>query len=162
MGIALLLAGAVSCLGLVISRTMDRRIPKEAWMDFFMWLVSLAFFSICRFYIYPKHLYRFFVTTNWDRNYLIISAALCMTMFNLLIFIDALSGTYARLLVALNNGQKHAFNESCRCFRCSSQRKNTTSHLKPPLTAFMRFVGDFQKINPQSGLKVSTQAADAA
>merc|ERR1712168_1397384 len=127
IGIALLLAGAVSCLGLVISRTMDRRIPKEAWMDFFMWLFNLAFFTLCRFYIFPKHLYRFFETTNWAANTLIISAAICMTIFNLLMFMDALSSTYTRLLVALNNGEKHAFNESCGCAKCSSTRSKTTS-----------------------------------
>jgi len=130
IGIALLLAGAVSCLGLVISRTMDRRIPKEAWMDFFMWLVNLSFFTLCRFYVYPKHLYRFFESTNWERNCLIISAAICMTIFNILIFMDALSSTSTRLIVALNNGEKHAFNETCRCSTCSSLRKKTTSDLK--------------------------------
>jgi len=127
IGIALLLAGAVSCLGLVISRTMDRRIPKEALMDFFMWLFNLAFFSLCRFYIFPKHLYRFFETTNWETNTLIISAAICMTIFNLLIFMDALSSTYTRLLVALNNGEKHGFNESCRCYTCSSKKTTIDS-----------------------------------
>jgi len=130
IGIALLLAGAVSCLGLVISRTMDRRVPKEAWMDFFMWVVNLVFFTLCRFYVYPKHLYRFFEATNWERNDLIIAAAICMTIFNILIFMDALNSTTTRLFVALNNGEKHAFNESCRCATCSSLRKKTTSDLK--------------------------------
>jgi len=132
IGIALLLAGAVSCLGVVMSRTMDRRVPKEAWMDFFMWLVNLSFFSLCRFYIYPKHLYRFFVTTNWETNYKIILAAICMTIFNVLIFIDASSGTYIRLLVALNNGEKNALDDST----CTSQSKKT-SISKPS-----KFVGD--------------------
>jgi len=132
IGIALLLAGAVSCLGVVMSRTMDRRVPKEAWMDFFMWVVNLSFFSLCRFYIYPKHLYRFFVTTNWETNYKIILAAICMTIFNVLIFIDASSSTYARLLVALNNGEKNALDDST----CTSQSK-VTSDLKPS-----KFVGD--------------------
>jgi len=126
IGIALLLAGAVSCLGLAMSRTMNRRVPKEAWMDFFMWLVNLAFFTSCRFYIYPKHLYRFFASTNWEPNYLIISAAICMTVFNVLILIDATSSTYVRLLAALNNGEKHAFDDSCHCFTCSSLRKKTS------------------------------------
>jgi len=122
IGIALLLAGAVSCLGLVISRTMDRRIPKEALMDFFISLFNLLFFTLCRFYIFPKYLYHFFETTNWETNTLIISASIFMMIFNLLIFIDAVSGTYTRLLVALNNGTKHAFNESCPCYTCSSKK----------------------------------------
>jgi len=121
IGVALLLAGAVSCVGLVMSRTMDRRVPKEAWMDFFMWMFNLAFFSLCRFYIYPKHLYRFFVMTNWETNYKIIFAAICMTIFNVLIFMDATSSTYVRLLVALNNGEKNALDDTC-----SSQRKKTS------------------------------------
>jgi len=120
IGIALLLAGGVSCLGLVISRTMDRRIPKEAWMDFLMWLVNLAFFSLCRFYIFPQQLYLYFEKSNWETNYLLIAGAVCMMMFNVLIFMDALSSTFARLLVALNNGEKHSFNEKCRCERCQS------------------------------------------
>jgi len=120
IGVALLLAGAVSCIGLVMSRTMDRRVPKEAWMDFFMWVVNLAFFTLCRFYVYPRHLYQFFETTNWETNYMIISAAICMTVFNVLIFIDASSSTYVRLLVALNNGEKHTFDDSCRCLECFS------------------------------------------
>jgi len=127
IGIALLLAGAVSCLGLVISRTMDRRIPKEALMDFCISFVNLGFFVLCRFYIYPKHLYQYFVTTNWERDYLIITAAVCMTMFNVLIFMDGLRSTQVRLHVIIKNGEKHAFSESCGCFRCSSLRKKTTS-----------------------------------
>jgi len=130
IGIALLLAGAVSCFGLVISRTMDRRIPKEAWIDFFMWLVNLAFFTLCRFYIYPKHLYRFFETTNWETNYPIIAAAICMTIFNILIFTDALSSTFTRLVAALKNGEKHDFDESCRCPACSSLKEKTKTGLK--------------------------------
>jgi len=126
IGIALLLAGAVSCFGLVMSRTRDRRIPKEAWMDFFISLINLAFFSLCRFYIFPKHLYSYFVTTNWETNYLINSAAICMTIFNLLIFADLLGNMYVRLLVAINNGEKHEFDESCRCVTCSSLTKKTS------------------------------------
>jgi len=118
IGIALLLAGGVSCCGLVISRTMDRRVPKEAWMDFLMWLVNLAFFSLCRFYIFPQQLYLYFEKTNWETNHLLIAGAMCMTMFNLLIFTDSLSSTYARMVIALNNGEKHTYNEKCRCERC--------------------------------------------
>jgi len=136
IGVALLLAGAVSCLGLVMSRTMDRRVPKEAWMDFFMWVVNLSFFLLCRFYVYPKHLYQFFVTTNWETNYLIISAAICMTMFNVLILMDASKSTFVRLQCALNNGEKHAFDDSCSCLKCSSLKKETID-LKQS-----KFVGD--------------------
>jgi len=111
IGIALLLAGGVSCCGLVISRTMDRRIPQEAWMDFLIWLVNFSFFSLCRFYIFPQQLYLYFEKSNGESNYLFIAGAICMMMFNVLIFLDGVNGTYRRMLIALNNGEKHAIKE---------------------------------------------------
>merc|ERR1719334_1644868 len=120
IGIALLLAGGVSCSGLVVSRTMDRRIQKEAWMDFLMWLVNLSFFSLCRFYIFPQQLYFYFEKSNWETNHLFTAGAMCMMMFNLLIFIDMLSSTYARMLIALKNGEKHALNEKCCYESCQT------------------------------------------
>jgi len=157
IGIALLLAGAVSCLGLVISRTMDRRVPLEAWTDFLMWLVNLAFFSVCRFYIFPQQLYLFFEKNNWETNHLIILAAICMMVFNVLIFMDSLKSTFDRFLIALNNGEKHAVSESCRCERC--QRLEN----QPPPTAFMRFYKDFQIISPiQTGAIGSISAAKSS
>jgi len=154
IGIALLLAGGVSCLGLVISRTMDRRLPVEAWTDFLMWLVNLAFFSLCRFYIFPQQLYLFFEKNNWETNYLIIAAAICMMIFNVLIFMDSLKSTFDRFLIALNNGEKHAFSDSCRCESCNRLEN------KPPPTAFMRFHKDFQITSPiQTGAIGSISAA---
>jgi len=120
IGIALLLAGGVSCSGLVVSRTMDRRIQKEAWMDFLMWLVNLSFFSLCRFYIFPQQLYFYFEKSNWETNYLFTAGAICMMMFNVLIFLDAVNGTFTRMLIAFNHGQKHAINEKCSSERCQA------------------------------------------
>jgi len=111
VGIALLLAGGVSCTGLAVSRTMDRRVLKEARMDFVMWLANLSFFSLCRFYIFPQQLYLYFEKNNWESNNLFIAAAICMMVFNVLIFLDALNGTFARMLIAFNLGKKHEFNE---------------------------------------------------
>jgi len=118
IAIALLLAGGVSCCAVIITRTMDRRVPKECWMDLLIWLVNLLFFLVCRFYIFPQQLYLYFEKTNWETNHLLIAGAMCMTMFNLLIFTDSLSSTYARMVIALNNGEKHTYNEKCRCERC--------------------------------------------
>jgi len=129
IGIALLLAGGVSCSGLVVSRTMDRRIPKEALMDFLMWLVNLAFFSLCRFYIFPQQLYLYFEKNNWETDYLFITAGMCMLMFNVLIFLDALNGTFARMLIVLNNGEKHATNEKCSSERCQMLTMKSTGEI---------------------------------
>jgi len=129
IGIALLLAGGVSCSGLVISRTMDRRIPKEALMDFLMWLVNLSFFSLCRFYIFPQQLYLYFEKNNWETDYMFITAGMCMLMFNVLIFLDALKGTFARMLIVLHNGEKHATNEKCSSERCQMLTMKSTGEI---------------------------------
>jgi len=129
IGNALLLAGGFSCLGLVISRTMDRRIPKEAWMDFQIWLVNLSFFSLCRFYIFPQQLYLYFEKSNWETNYLFIAGAICMMMFNVLIFLDCVNGTFTRMLIAFNNGEKHAINEKCSSERCQALTMKSTGEI---------------------------------
>jgi len=129
IGIALLLAGGVSCSGLVISRTMDRRIPKEALMDFLMWLVNLSFFSLCRFYIFPQQLYLYFEKNNWETDYLFITGGMCMLMFNVLIFLDAINGTFARMLIVLNNGAKYATNEKCSSERCPALTMKSTAEI---------------------------------
>jgi len=151
IGIALLLAGAVSCLGLVISRTMDRRVPMEAWMDFLVWLVNLSFFTLCRFYVFPQQLYLFFEKTNWETNYLLIVGAICMLMFNILILLDCLKSTFVRLSIALKNGEKHSFSESCHCGKCKSltRSKSDTKASSSDSIAFMRFFKEFQIITPQ-------------
>jgi len=129
IGIALLLAGGVSCSGLVISRTMDRRIPKEALMDFLMWLVNLSFFSLCRFYIFPQQLYLYFEKNNWETDYFFITAGMCMLMFNVLIFLDALKGTFARMLIVFNNAEKHATNEKSSSERCQILTMKSTGEI---------------------------------
>jgi len=60
IGIALMFAGSVSAALHGISRTMDRRVEKEAWMNFVIKFVNLLFFIFCRFYIFPQHLFMFF------------------------------------------------------------------------------------------------------
>jgi len=129
IGIALLLAGGVSCSALVISRTMDRRIPKEALMDFLMWLVNLSFFSLCRFYIFPQQLYLYFEKNNWETDYFFITAGMCMLMFNVLIFLDALKGTFARMLIVFNNAEKHATNEKSSSERCQMLTMKSTGEI---------------------------------
>jgi len=135
---------------------MDRRVQKEAWMDLMMWLMNLSFFVLCRFYIFPQQLYLFFENTNWETNYPIIASAICMVIFNILIFMDSLGATLDRLRIALNNGEKHPFSQSCRCGRCKRLRAKT------PLTAFLLFVKDFELINPPKNGVVSTSAAKSA
>jgi len=129
IGIALLLAGGVSCCGLVISRTMNRRIKKEAWMDFLIWLVNLSFFSLCRFYIFPQQLYLYFEKSNWETNYMFIAAAICMMMFNVLIFLDAVKSTSVRMLIAFHHGGKHAINEKSSSKRCQPLTMKSTGEI---------------------------------
>jgi len=129
IGIALLLAGGVSCSGLVVSRTMDHRIPKEALMDFLMWLVNLAFFSLCRFYIFPQQLYLYFEKNNWETDYFFITAGMCMLMFNVLIFLDALKGTFGRMLIVFNNAEKHATSEKSSSERCQMLTMKSTGEI---------------------------------
>jgi len=130
IGISLLLAGAVSCLGLVISRTMDRRVAVEAWMDFLIWLVNLSFFVLCRFYIFPRQLYLYFEKNNWETDYLFIVSAICMLIFNVLIFMDSLTCTFGRFVIAMKNGQEHPFSKYCRCERCKRLSGNSSDKAK--------------------------------
>merc|ERR1719350_177011 len=69
---------------------------------------------------------------------------------------DSLGATLDRLRIALNNGEKHPFSQSCHCDRCKRLR------VKTPLTAFLRFVNDFELINPPKHGVVSTSAAKSA
>jgi len=126
IGLALLLAGGVSCTVLATSRTMDRRIPSEAWMDFFIWVINLSFFSVCRFYIFPQRLFLFFESSKiyGAQKYKLYAAVICMMLFNVLIWADTMGGTLTRLGVAINNGEKHAFDLACRCGACLRKRKH--------------------------------------
>jgi len=126
IGLTLLLAGGVSCVVLAVSRTMDRRSPREAWMDFFIWMINLSFFSLCRFYIFPQRLLMYFEYSNIDgvHKYALYASIVFMMLFNVLIFVDALGGTLTRLCVALNNGEKHAFDLACRCASCLRKRRH--------------------------------------
>jgi len=124
-GLALLLAGGVSCFGLAISRSFDRRIASEAWMDFFSAVVNLIFFSFCRFYVFPKHIYLFtkdvYLESTWKVSFW--AAMACMMLFNILICIDVVKGTLIRLGHALSSGEEHDYDESCRCRGCLCIRK---------------------------------------
>jgi len=120
IGIAFLLAGGIGCCVLVLSRTMDRRVPKDAWMDFLTTLGNALVFLVCRFYIFPQQLYLYFEKTNWETNYVLIVGSVSMLMFNLLILIDLSINLCTKMLVAFNNGVKHAYDEKCRCGICQT------------------------------------------
>jgi len=125
VGLTLLLAGAVSCFSLTMSRTLDRRIASEAWMYFFGSFVGSTFFLVCRFYVFPRELYLFFVNNNLEgfMKYTFYPSIMLMTLFNILICIDVLAGTQKSLVFVLNNGEEHDFNLSCRCNGCLSRRR---------------------------------------
>lgn len=123
-GMALLFAGGVSCFGLAISRSMDRRIAIEAWMDFISAVVNFIFFAFCRFFVFPWQIYLFVKKTalnsTWKVSFYI--AITFMMLFNILICIDIISGTMIRLGHALNNGQDHDYDKKCRCRGCLTRR----------------------------------------
>merc|ERR1719427_2433203 len=134
---------------------------KEAWMDFLVWLVNLSFFTLCRFYVFPQQLYLFFEKTNWETNYLLIVGAICMLMFNILILLDCLKSTFVRLSIALKNGEKHSFSESCRCGKCKSLIRSTsdTKSSSSESIAFTRFFKEFQIISPQETGAIGSMGA---
>jgi len=125
IGVALLLAGGFTCTQLAVSRTMNRRVALEAWMDFILWTFGSLFFSVCRFYIFPYQLYLYILETEWDSlllKYFLYVSSCTMMVFNLLIFKDGFVGTVSRFFIALNNGEKHAFDITCGCGRCLRRR----------------------------------------
>jgi len=128
VGLALLLAGGVSCSVLVISRTMDRRIGAEAWMDFYLWIGNLLFFFLCRFYVFPQQLFIFFNKPDWqvllqsNMSYCIYASVACMIIFNVLILMDATQCTLTRLRIAINKGENHLYNPTSRCGTCLGQK----------------------------------------
>jgi len=126
MGVALLLNGGVGSVVVALSRTMDRRVPREAWMDFFIWKVNLILFSLCRFYIFPQRLLMYLEYSNIEGvlKYALYTSIVLIALFNVLIGIDLAGGTLTRLGVALNNGEKHAFDIACRCGSCLRKRKH--------------------------------------
>jgi len=125
VGLTLLLAGAVSCFFLAVSRTLDRRKASEAWMYFLGSCVGSAFFLLCRFYVFPREMYLFFVNNNLEglMKYTFYASIVLMTMFNILICLDVLAVTQKSLVFVLNNGEEHDFNQSCRCNGCLSRRR---------------------------------------
>jgi len=114
--LALLFAGSGTCLIIVLSRTMDRRIAREAFMDFFLWIANGLLFSFCRFYILPWQLYKFYENCDWNSfptklKYPLAAATTFMMIFNIWIIIEGSKGTISRLYIALNsNGMNILYN----------------------------------------------------
>jgi len=127
VGLTLLLAGAISCFFLAVSRTLDRRIASEAWIGFLGSCIGNVFFFVCRFYVFPRELYLFFMNNNLEgaTKYSFYASIMLMTLFNILIFIDTIGVTRKTMVFALNNGEEHDFNVSCRCNGCLSRRRRS-------------------------------------
>jgi len=127
-GLSLLLAGAVQCFLLAVSRTIDRRIASEAWMDACLWVLAGFIFSVCRYYVFPLELYLFFENGNFQASmsmkYALCAAVLLMTLSNILISIKGTNAFVTTISIALNNGVKHDFDLSCRCNGCHNNRKD--------------------------------------
>jgi len=108
-GLALLLAGGVSCFSVAGSRTLDRRVPSEAWLDFYFAMVSTSFYVVCRFYIFPKEAFLFLQEKDIAEGvlrYEIYIAIGFMLFFNVLIFIEAFKAVIIRFGIALAGGEK--------------------------------------------------------
>jgi len=108
-GLALLLAGGVSCFSVAGSRTLDRRVPSEAWLDFYFALLSTSFFVVCRFYIFPKEVFLYLQEKDSAEGvlrYAIYIAVGFMLLFNVLIFIEVFKAVIIRFGIALAGGEK--------------------------------------------------------
>jgi len=124
IGIALMFAGSVSAVLHGISRTMDRRVEKEAWMDFVIRFGNLLFFVFCRFYIFPQQLSMFFEKQELllgSMRYKIYAGTSCMIIFNVAILMEAIRSTLCSLRIALNSGKKHPYSKSCCCWNFREQ-----------------------------------------
>jgi len=107
--LSLLLAGGVSCFSVAGSRTLDRRVPSEAWLDFYFAMVSTSFYVVCRFYIFPKEAFLFLQEKDIAEGvlrYEIYIAIGFMLFFNVLIFIEAFKAVIIRFGIALAGGEK--------------------------------------------------------
>mmetsp|Transcript_4885 Transcript_4885/g.6177 ORF Transcript_4885/g.6177 Transcript_4885/m.6177 type:complete len:113 (-) Transcript_4885:70-408(-) len=104
------MAGAISCFILVLNRTCDRRKPEEAWMDAILFVTNLSFYTWCRFYIFPTRLYNWmhteFVNQSFNHQAVVVVALLLITLFNVLVWLDASGKTIQAIKLALAGGDK--------------------------------------------------------
>jgi len=113
ISLALLLAGGITGLQVTISRTLNRKVAFEAWADFFLWVVGLAMFLLCRFYIFPQQVYIFFGKDEWEwlfvgnMKYVCYGSPITMMIFNVAIFVDGVIGIVSRFNIALNCTEKN-------------------------------------------------------
>jgi len=110
IGTSLLLAGGFSHLTLSLSRTRNRQDPSQATQDAFIWLLGASLFFYFRFVLYPTEMLAFYreeyATLDGTMQFAFIGFAGLMTLFNVLIFVDCLTGTASRVMIALKGGEK--------------------------------------------------------
>merc|ERR1712048_737191 len=102
MGISLLLAGALSSATLVLSRTLDRRIPIQAKADACVWIKGASWFYWFRFYLFPKHMFAYFYDGDVIEELGSLYNPILGTMgliwlFNIVLSLDVASSTIARI-----------------------------------------------------------------
>lgn len=104
LGAALLSAGAVSLAVLTGSRTCNRTKVKEAQMDAALWVTNFSFYSYCRLYVFPREIMAIFreeynnFTPFMQKAF--VGFTVCMTMFNLAIWVDGTQQMVVRLKAA--------------------------------------------------------------
>lgn len=110
VGAALLLAGGCSHVVLTTSRTRNRKIPREAWHDALIWIVGTSFYMYSRFYIFPRAMialyHEDYPSMSPGMQDAFLGFLVLMSLFNVVIGLDAASGTLKRIGIALSGGEK--------------------------------------------------------
>jgi len=101
LGAALLSAGGVSLVAIVASRTRNRKNAAHARQDAMLCVGNLAFYTYCRFYVFPVEIlglfredYRSF-TPTMQKSFCLFTVL--MSVFNVAIFLEAVKQTVERV-----------------------------------------------------------------
>ena len=84
--------------------------PTPLQQDALIWLMGTGFFFYFRFVVYPTEMLAFYreeyATLDSSMQVAFIGFAGLMTLFNVAILVDCLTGTAGRVKIALNSGKK--------------------------------------------------------
>ena len=93
-----------------MSRTRNHQDLSQATQDAFIWVLGAALFFYFWFMLYPAEMLAFYreeyATLEGTIQFAFIGFAGLMTLFNVLIFVDCLTGTTSRVMIALKGGEK--------------------------------------------------------
>merc|ERR1711957_899175 len=103
-GAALLLAGGISLVVLVVARTRDRRIASHARQSAYLWVGNWTFYMYCRFNVFSGSMLALYreeysgMSTVEKRTFTCFVAIL--SSFNVLIALDVSQTTVSRIAEA--------------------------------------------------------------